>query len=409
VGAGAIALAPGTTLFLAHDAVAHHDAGRWACPMLCVITHRPGTCPVCGMTMEPMQVGAVNREQRRRMGVQTVPVAQGPAVATVRAAGSAEYDERFAQAVIARIGGRIVKRHEATFGCCQDVAVGDPIIDLYSPEAFQAQGELAAALRTGDASLVAAIEARFARWNLAHVAAAIRAGGEPSDTVTIRSPMAGQAYLEDQAMVNTTLMVGAEIRADMPLLKLVDITRLALVFHVPEGRMHLVRQGQSVALASDDLGDLPDVTAVVGRVANEIDPQIRTREVRVYLDNRSRRILPGALLTARIRGVLAADLTPADPSDRSTWGTFTLIPRDAVLSTGVRHVAWRVDRRTADGEVSFAPVTLALGPRIEDDDGNDRYIVRSGLAPGDEVAARGLFLIDSQAQLAGSASLMNAP
>jgi Cu(I)/Ag(I) efflux system membrane fusion protein len=51
-------------------------------------------------------------------------------------------------------------------------------------------------------------------------------------------------------------------------------------------------------------------------------------------------------------------------------------------------------------------VTVALGPRLEDEAGNDRYVIRAGLQPGDEVATQALFLIDSQAQLAGSASLL---
>ncbi len=39
-------------------------------------------------------------------------------------------------------------------------------------------------------------------------------------------------------------------------------------------------------------------------------------------------------------------------------------------------------------------------------DGHDLYIVRAGLKPGDQVATQGAFLIDSQAQLAGTASLL---
>jgi Cu(I)/Ag(I) efflux system membrane fusion protein len=33
-------------------------------------------------------------------------------------------------------------------------------------------------------------------------------------------------------------------------------------------------------------------------------------------------------------------------------------------------------------------------------------VVRAGLKPGDQVAAQGVFLIDSQAQLAGTPSLL---
>ncbi len=399
---------PSTTFFVPHEqGGADASTGeRWACPMMDFIGQKPGSCPVCGMDMERVTAGDLTREQQRRMGTRTAAVTAGPATMVVRAYGAAEYDERFSQVIIARIGGRIVKRHDATFGCCQEVLVGDPIIDLYSPEAFQAQGELAAAIRSGNADLAAAIEERFVRWNLRHVAEAIRAGKQPTDTVTIFSPAAGQAYLDDQTMVNQTLMVGSELQPDMPLIKLVDPHRLTLVFHVPEPRVHFLRAGQRVHLSSDDQGELPEIDAVIGRVSNELNPEIRSREVRVHLSDGRKRIMPGALLNARIQAVLGTDLTPADPVDPKTWGSFPQVPKTAILSTGVRHIAWRVKARKDDGSVQFEPVTVALGPRLEDEAGNDRYVIRAGLHAGDEVATQALFLIDSQAQLAGSASLL---
>jgi Cu(I)/Ag(I) efflux system membrane fusion protein len=170
--------------------------------------------------------------------------------------------------------------------------------------------------------------------------------------------------------------------------------------------VHFLRAGQRVRLSSDDLGELPEIDAVVGRVANELNPEIRAREVRVHLSDGRKRILPGSLLSARIQAVLGADLAPADPVDRTTWGIFPQVPKTAILSTGVRHIAWRVRSRKPDGSVQFEPVTVALGPRLEDEAGNDRYVIRAGLKPGDEVATQALFLIDSQAQLAGSPSLL---
>ncbi len=408
VGAVLILAIPSSTFFVPHERVdAQAPSGeRWACPMMDFIGQKPGSCPVCGMIMERVTAGDLTREQQRRMGTRTAAVTAGPASVVVRAYGAAEYDERFSQVVISRISGRIVKRHEATFGGSQLVVLGDPLIDLYSPEAYAAQGELAAAIRSGNADLVAAIEERFVRWNLRHVADAIKAGKLPTDTVTIYSPAAGQADLDDQDMVNQTLMVGGEVQADMPLIKLVDPLRLTLVFHVPEPRVHFLRAGQRVRLSSDDLGELSEIDAVVGRVANELNPEIRAREVRIHLADGRKRILPGSLLNARIQAVLGADLTPADPTDQSTWGTFPQVPKTAILSTGVRHIAWRVKSRKTDGSVQFEPVTVAVGPRLEDEAGNDRYVIRAGLQPGDEVATQALFLIDSQAQLAGTASLL---
>jgi Cu(I)/Ag(I) efflux system membrane fusion protein len=406
-GAVLVAAIPADTFFAdPPDPAAAPTGDRYACPMLCTFAAQPGPCPVCGMAMERVTAGDLNREQQRRMGLATVRIAEGPATAIVRAWGVAEWDERFSQVIIARVPGRIVKRHDATFGCCQEIVVGEPVIDLYSPEAYAAQGELAAALRAGDERLASAIEARFARWNLAHVAADIRAGKPPTDTITIRSPTDGQAYLEDQDMVNSTLVVGSEVAADTPLIKVVDGHRLTVELRVPEAQGRFLHTGQRVHLATDGEGDLPDIEAVIGRVGNEIAPTTRTREVLVYLRDGRKRILPGALISARIQAALAQDLSPADPLLPTTWGSFTLVPKDAILSTGVRHIAWRVAERRPDGSLRFEPVAVALGLRLEGADGDDRFIVRAGLKPGDEIAARGAFLVDSQAQLAGTASLI---
>jgi Cu(I)/Ag(I) efflux system membrane fusion protein len=196
------------------------------------------------------------------------------------------------------------------------------------------------------------------------------------------------------------------VKADAPLLRLVDPSAYMLVVHVPETRAHWLKVDQPVRLASDDRGELPDVEATLAWVAPELNLEIRAREVHIHLRDPNGRLLPGGLVNARIEAALRADLEVADATKPETWGKFVLVPKTAVLSTGVRHVAWRVAERQGDGRVRFELAALALGPRIEDETGNDLYIVRAGLKPGDEVAAQGVFLIDSQAQLAGTPSLL---
>jgi membrane fusion protein, copper/silver efflux system len=403
-----VAVLPSGLLFVTpgQQSVALATGERWACPMLDFIGDKPGNCPVCGMQLHLMTAGVISQAQHERMGIETTKATSGPATVVVHAYGAAEYDHRTTQTVIPRVAGRIVRRHLAGAGHQRVVAVGDPLIDLYSPEVFQTQGELAAAVRQGQTELITAITAQFARWNLTPVAEAICGGGKPVDTITITSPVAGQVLTDDQEMLNQNLMVGKQIPADQVLVQIVDPTSLTLVIHVPEPRARFLRVGQVVTLSADDLGELPDVRAEIGRVADGIDPKIRAREVRVFLHDGRRRLLPGSLVHARFQSVLAVDLTPADPQDPTTWGTFVRIPKTAVLSTGVRDVAWKVVDRDADGTAHYAPVSLALGPRLEDAAGNDTVLVRAGLAAGDEVVTQGAFLIDSQAQLAGSPSLL---
>lgn len=416
LGAGLIAILPREALFSVsaeHDHAA--DAGvpgeRWACPMMDFIGNRPGDCPVCGMKMTKVTAGELTREQQRRMGVQLATVTEGVARTLIRAYGAVRYDDRTLQVVIPRVAGRIVKRHNATRHVGNLVTAGDPIVDLYSPELFAAQGELAAAVKLGDQPTIRALSDRFGRWNLGGVAQAILKGGEPVDTVTITSPFAGRVVLalegEGEGMKGAALpQVGQEVMADAPLLRLVDPNAYMLVIHVSENRANWLAVGQPARLATDDKGELPEVEAAISWIAPELNLEIRAREVHIHLSDPKGRLLPGSLVNARFEAVLGPDLEAADPTKPETWGTFPLIAKTAVLSTGVRHVAWRVVERQRDGRLRFELAPVALGPRLEDEAGNDVFVVRAGLKVGDEVATQGVFLIDSQAQLAGTSSLL---
>ena len=414
LGALVIVALPTTALFTTsnlHDHSAESATGeRWACPMMDFIGNKPGNCPVCGMEMTKVTAGELSREQQRRMDVQLTTISEGPARALVRAYGAVRYDDRTLQVAIARVGGRVVKRHTASLHPGTMVAVGDPIIDLYSPETFAAQGELAAAVQLGDDPTIRALTQRFERWNLLPVAQAILNGRAPVDTVTITSPFAGRVVLalegETDAMGVRLPQVGQEVMADTPLVRLVDPHSYMLVVQVPEIRAHWLREGQPVRLASDDKGEMPEVEAKISWLAPELNMEIRAREVHIHLRDPQQRLLPGSLVNARIETALTSELAAADPGRPDTWGKFTLVPKTAVISTGVRHVAWRVAHRQSDGRVQFELAPLALGPRLEDESGNDLYVVRAGLNPGDEVATQGVFLIDSQAQLAGTTSLL---
>lgn len=411
-GAALVALLPTALLFQhteAHaPAMAASSGERWACPMMDFIGNAPGDCPVCGMKLGRVTAGELTAEQTRRLGLETSKVTLGPAVATVRAYGAVRYDDRSARPVIPRVTGRVVKRYAGSLHPGTLVRAGEPLIDLYSPEAYAAQGELAAAVKLGDEAAIRAFAARFERWNLSDVADAIVKGGEPADTVTIRSPFSGRVIAGEDAgaMAGKLPEVGEEWMPDRPLVRLVDPHTFMLVIHVPETRARWLREGQPVRLATDDFGELPDLEASVSWIAPELNLEIRAREIHVHLRDDQNRLLPGSLVNARIQVALTSELTPADWNDRSTWGEFALVPKTAVLSTGVRHVAWKVVERQRDGRLRFALAPLALGPRLEDGGGNDLYVVRAGLAAGDEVATQGAFLIDSQAQLAGTPSLL---
>jgi Cu(I)/Ag(I) efflux system membrane fusion protein len=400
-GATLVALLPEHALFTAPAATVGSAPGeRWACPMMDFIGAKAGACPVCGMAMTRVTAGELSLEQQRRMGLTLSTVTTGPATATIHAYGAVRYDDRTLQVVLPRLAGRVLKRYPAALHPGTVVAAGDPVVDLYSPELFAAQGELAAAVKLADTHAVHALTDRFTRWNLPALAAAVLAGAAPTDTVTITTPFAGLVVLglEGEGMAAAKLpSVGQEVMPDTPLLRLVAPRTFMVVVHVPEARAHWLRVGQAVQLSSDDRGPLPDVAAAITWVSPELSAEIRAREVHLHLSDPNSRLLVGSLVHARFQADLLAADTPAQ---------VTLVPKSAVLSTGVRHVAWRVSGKKDDGRLAFALAPLALGPRLESATGHDLYIVRAGLNPGDEVATQGAFLIDSQAQLAGTPSLL---
>lgn len=404
-GAALVAVLPERAIFVpAGSARAAAGGVRHACPMLCTFADHPGRCPVCGMEMTPVGTG-LGPTERERIGLSTVVVAEGPARITVRGSGLADYDHRFTTLVTARVAGRVVRRHQATYGCCQVVKANEPVLELYSPEAYRAQGELAAAARLGDQALVASLRERFAAWNLAAVADAVLAGAAPVDTVTVRTTAGGLVFLPDLAMLDQTLMVGNELAADTPLLRLADPDRLVVTLAVDEVQARFLREDQPATLESDDRGPLPELSAKVGRVAAEISPRTRTREVRLYVEQARPFLQPGSLVRARIRAALDRDLGPARDPERDA-ALFPLIPKTAVLSTGARHLAWKALGPDAQGRERYEPANLALGPRLESEDGRDLYVIRAGLKPGERVVESGLFLVDAQAQLAGKPSLI---
>src|SRR5690606_23260142 len=146
---------------------------------------------------------------------------------------------------------------------------------------------------------------RFERWNLRELAQDILAGNDPTDTITIRTPFPGRVVLaiDDVAPSPDTGLpqVGQEVAADTVLLRLVDPDSYMVIVQVPEARAHWVRVGQPVRLASDVLGELPELDAVIAWVSPVLNTEIRTREVHVHLQDAERRLLPGDLVNARIR------------------------------------------------------------------------------------------------------------
>ena len=114
-----------------------------------------------------------------------------------------------------------------------------------------------------------------------------------------------------------------------------------------------------------------------GRVAfiyPVVNPQDRTIKVRTVFSN------PRGMLKPQMYG---------QTFFQNNFGTGLVVPSDAILFTGKQNIVWV---KTSDG--MFEQRVVTVGQKFEHE-----YQILSGLKEGEEVAASGGFLLDSESQL----------
>jgi len=423
------------------------------CPMHpSIVRDAPGSCPVCGMPLsrrakgakEDLPRGVLARVQLSpwriaQAGIRTAEVAPLPLVREVSAPGSVEVDERAVRSIAARVPGRVERVFADFTG--REVAEGDPLVEIYSPDLVAAQAGLLGTARALEAARKAgADEEELLRARRPMEAARDRlllsglepgqvdevlAGGKPLLRVVLRSPLAG-TVLEKRAVQGRYVAEGED------LYRIADLRRVWVRVRLSAEDLGLARAGAGIAAVAEGF---PGETfhGTVAFVDPVIDPATRTVGVRADLENPGGRLRPGLFVTARIRAPVA-DLEPfasmprpAAPSPggtRTEWwcpmhpevtadreggecakcggmrlvrrevrdlpaGAVLAIPELAVVDTGARRVVYR---ESSPGV--FDAVEVVLGPRA-----GAHYPVVSGLSAGDRVASAGAFLIDAETRL----------
>ena len=420
-GALLLALAPADWLFVTPvpEGPQSVTAGgeRYACPMLCTIRDTPGNCPICGMEMAPIQdtrTGLVLTEHERRMaGLRTVEATLRPLVRTLRYVGNVDVDETKRAEIAARFAGRIDVLHADTTGIV--VTAGDPLLAIYSPEVFQAQQGLIVAAEAADVSGMGETAALFSERNLASARQRLILLGftedqveemqvldEPEENVIVPAPLSG-------TVIHRGVVAGEYVKAGQRMLAIADLSDVWVQIPVHEGDLPWV----SVGVPADvTLRALPG-RSFQGHVTfldPVLDPRTRTARARLEIPNPDGSLKPGMFAEVLLRAALGKDGRPASAGEEPP--DLLALPREAVLAAGDRHLVYVMDRPPRyragpDGiqaEVSpahFVPRQIAVGPLAD-----GWYPVLSGLEPGERVAERGNFLIDSQMQLSGAPSLL---
>ncbi len=369
------------------------DSSYYTCPMHpSVRSDRPGACPVCGMALvkKSSRPGATNAAltdleavsmapaQRVMANVTTAMAERKTLKKDVQAAGVVDFAEPNVVHISMRFPGRLDKLYVNFTG--QHVRKGDPVAEVYSPQAVSAQQEYLLALdsytqmsQTGgtvasDAEdLLNQAKRKLELWNFTEKQISTLSKTRTIQySATIYSPITG-TVLKKNVDPQGYVTMGDDI------FDVADLSRVWVYLDVYERDIRFVQVGQQVRITTEAY---PGET-FPGRVTfidPVLDASTRTVRVRTEFTNPDGRLKPNMFVSARV----------TVPSLHAL-----VVPASSILSTGKRNVVW-VEVQPDQ----FEPRDVIVGAKTE------TYAeILGGLSVGDEVAATGGFLIDSESEL----------
>ncbi|MFT7517996.1 MAG: Cu(I)/Ag(I) efflux system membrane fusion protein [Kiritimatiellia bacterium] len=389
-----------------------------------VVQEGPGSCPICGMNLTPMNVRKSTTSQAppsgerkivywrapmdpsyvrdvpgkspmgmdlvpvyedelkangdlveidpgviQQMGVETSLVERTTVFRHIRTIGEVEVGEDELTVVNLRFSGWVERIYVDRTG--DEVKAGQVLFDIYSPELVAAQQEYLLALHAqgADAPLTKSARRKLELWNLSERdIRKVATSGEASRTMPIRSPQAG-------FVLHKSVVEGARVTSGKDLYRIGNLKRIWVTAEVYEHDAPWVTVGQKAQLELTNLAN-GVVEGQVAYIYPTMNKRSRTLTVRLEFDNPGVRLKPGMFATVRIQYRRMDDVIA--------------VPTEAILYSGSRTIAF-----VSHGKGRFEPRDVQTGLQ-----GDHRLIeVTGGLIEGERVVTSGQFLIDSESQL----------
>ena len=408
----------------------------WTCGMHPnVIAEEPGQCPICGMNLTPLkrtaeadelaagdqaadaeapaadagqeaemehehaddEMSAASTDESagtssgaaividpvtiQNIGVQTATVQERPLTRSIRTVGHLDYNEEMFSRINVKYAGWIEKLYVNETG--QQVAEGDPMLDIYSPELVAAQEEYLLAFQNvknlenstfenitrGASSLLDASKRRLLYWDV--TAAQIREleeRGTIARTLTIHAPSKG-------IVVERMAELGMRVTPGMDLYRMADLSTIWAFAHVYDADTPWLSPGLTAEM------ELPYNPGKVYRgtidyIYPYLDRASRDIKIRLVFPNRDLELKPQMYANIRL-------------STRSVRPVL-VIPGSAVIHSGERNVVF-----VALEGGRFEPREVTLGM-----EGEGGYVqATDGVRDGEQVVTSAQFLIDSESRL----------
>lgn len=355
----------------------------WTCTMHPQVhSDRPGACPICGMDLikkvadEKEQISndkdmadmiTLSGKKQILANVSTVIVKKENLQEQVTAYSYLDFVENSRKTISARFNGRIEKLLVDKTG--DYIKKGEPLFEIYSPDLVQAQNEYLIALNNSanPNSLLKAAKKKLEIFGLtSEQINTLEITREINLTLTYYSPISG-------TVIDKKVQEGVYVNEGSAIYDVAELSTLWNIAEVNENKLSNVKIGSPVKLHLRAYAG-EEFNGRVTFIYPVINSQTRTVKVRSEFSNSSDKLKPQMY---------------GETVFNRAGGQGLLIPADAIIFAGKRAVVWA---KTGDG--MFEARSVQIGNRF-----GDKYQILSGLNEGDEIAATGGFLIDSESQL----------
>lgn len=352
--------------------------------------NEPGLCPICEMELVPLDAAASDNPLRIEMTNEAVKLANVQTTVVgestdrkgkeLRLSGKIKADERMVSSQVAHVPGRIEKLFVTFTG--EQVAKGQPLAVLYSPELIATQQELleAGKLKSVNPELLQAARNKLRFWKIDSATIDnIETEGVIRETFTVFADASG-------VVTQRRVAVGDYVRRGEPLFDLTDLSKMWVLFDVYENDLSHIKIGDQLEFSTPSIPDR-SFRAAITFVDPFINPKTRVATVRAEVNNAAGILKPEMFVTGFLQ-------------KKSDSGKGLTIPKSTVLWTGKRSVVYVKVPEMAIPSFEFREI--GVGESL-----GENYVVLEGLKAGEAIVTNGSFTIDAAAQLNNQNSMMN--
>lgn len=310
------------------------------------------------------------------LGVRTAKVQLQALQSEVKTVGYVQYNQDQLVHIHPRVEGWLETLFVKAAG--EQVAQGEPLYTLYSPQLVSAQEEFMLAVNRNNTVLIRAAKARLKSLNVSD--------GFIERLQRNKNIMQNITFYARQSGVVEELNIreGFYVKPDTSMMSIGKLDEVWVEAEVFERQAELISVGLPVTMRLDYLAG-QSWQGKVDYIYPTLDANNRTLRVRLRFINKDHQLKPN----------MFAQVTIHAKSDAKQM----IVPREAVIRTGSQN---RVV--VALGEGRFKSVAVKLGRS----DSNNTVIL-AGLKHDDEVVISAQFLIDSESSKSSDFKRMQAP